>query len=72
VAHVKEKFPSPKKYLPNCPKEVEHIINKCTRKNPKERYASAQELYNDLLNLKNNPSAIKEKKGFFSRIFGFK
>ena len=72
VAHVKEKFPSPKKYLPNCPKEVEHIINKCTRKNPKERYASAQELYDDLLKLKNNPSAIKEKKGFFSRIFGFK
>ena len=72
VAHVKEKFPSPKKYLPNCPREVEHIINKCTKKNPKDRYQTAKELYEDLMNLKNNPSAIKEKKGFFARIFGFK
>ena len=72
VAHVKEKFPSPKKYLPNCPKEVERIIFNCVKKNPKERYQDANELYNDLLTLKNNPKSIKEKKGLFSRIFGFK
>ncbi len=72
VAHVKEKFPSPKKYLPNCPKEVERIIDKCTKKNPKDRYQNAQDLYDDLLNLKENPSASKEKKGLFSKIFGFK
>ena len=72
VAHIKEKFPSPKKYLPNCPREVEHIINKCTKKNPKDRYQSAKELNEDFKNLKSNPSAIKEKKGFFARIFGFK
>ena len=72
VAHVKEKFPSPKKYLPNCPKEVERIIFKCVKKNPKERYATANELYDDLKALKDNPRSIKEKKGLFSRIFGFK
>lgn len=72
VAHVKEKFPSPKKYLPNCPREVERIIEKCTKKNPSDRYKTAEDLYDDLLNLKNDPSAIKEKKGFFARLFGFK
>lgn len=72
VAHVKEKFPSPKKYLPNCPKEVERIIYKCTYKNLKNRYLTADDLYNDLVNLKNNPKAFKEKKGIFSKIFGFK
>ncbi len=72
IAHVKEKFPSPKKWLPNCPREVERIIFKCVKKNPKERYADANELYNDLKALKDNPKAIKEKKGFFARIFGFK
>ena len=72
VAHVKEKFPSVKKYLPNCPKEVEKIITKCTKKNPQDRYRNADELYNDLLNLKNNPKAFKEKKSLFARIFGFK
>ena len=55
VAHVKEKFPSPKKYLPNCPKEVERIIFKCVKKNPKERYASAEELRDELIVLKNDP-----------------
>ena len=72
VAHVKEKFPSPKKYVPDCPKEVERIILKCVKKNPKERYQNASELYNDLLDLKNNPDSFKEKKGFFRKLFGFK
>ena len=71
VAHVKEKFPSPKKYLPNCPKEIERIIFKCTKKDPHERYATAKELYDDLVALKND-KGLKEKKGFFRRLFGFK
>ncbi len=72
IAHVNEKFPSIKKYLPNCPKEVEKIIAKCVKKNPKERYSSAKELHDDLVELKNHPELLKEKKSLFSRIFGFK
>lgn len=72
VAHIREKFPSPKKYLPDVPKEIERIILKCTKKAPKERYATANELYNDLIELKNNPQLLKEKKGFLQRFFGFK
>ena len=72
VAHVNEKFPSIKKYLPNCPKEVERIILKCVKKNPKERYKTARELHEDLLEIKNRPELLKEKKSFFARIFGFK
>ena len=72
VAHVKEKFPSPKKYLPNCPKELERIIFKCVKKDPKERYQTANELYDDLKSLKENPKSFKEKKNIFARIFGFK
>ncbi len=71
VSHVKEKFPSPKKYLPNCPKEIERIIFKCVKKNPKERYATAKELHDDLVALKGE-KGLKEKKGFFRRLFGFK
>lgn len=72
VAHIKEKFPSIRKILPNCPKEIERIINKCTKKNPKERYNSAKDLVSDLQEIKNNPELLKEKKSFFSRLFGFK
>ena len=71
VAHVKEKFPSPKKYLPNCPKEIERIIFKCVKKNPSERYKTAKELHDDLVALKGE-KGLKEKKSFFRRIFGFK
>lgn len=71
VAHVKEKFPSPRKYIPDCPNEIIRIINKCTRKDPLKRYKNCNELYEDLLKLKNSDS-IKEKKGIFARIFGFK
>ena len=71
VAHVKEKFPSPKKYLPNCPKEIERIIFKCVKKNPAERYKTAKELHDDLVALKGE-KGLKEKKSFFRRLFGFK
>ena len=72
VAHVKEKFPSVKKYLPACPKEIEKIISEATKKNLKERYKGANELYEDLLELNKNPLVLKEKKSILARIFGFK
>lgn len=72
VAHVNERFPSIRKYLPDCPKEIEKVIGKCVRKNPKDRYQTAKQLYDDLLEIKNNPSLLKEKKSLFARIFGFK
>ena len=73
VAHVKEKFPPVSKYLPNCPKEIERIVAKATNKRLSERYKSADEFYQDLVDLKNqNPDALKEKKSWFKRLFGFK
>lgn len=72
VAHIREKFPSPRKFLPNCPKEVERIIFKATAKNPIHRYANCLEFNEDLVDLKNHPEVFKEKKSLFARIFGFK
>ena len=72
VAHVKEKFPPVKKYLPNCPKEIEKIIANATKKRLSERYKTADEFYEDLLELSNNPQVLKEKKPLLARIFGFK
>ena len=72
VAHIREKFPSPRKYMPECPREIERIILKCTKKYPRERYDSAKSLYEDLLEVKNNPLLLKEKKGLLAKIFGFK
>ncbi len=72
VAHIKEKLPSPKKYLPNCPKQIEDIIRKATEKDPRKRYKTANEFYQDLVKIKEHPELLKEKKGFFARLFGFK
>lgn len=71
VAHVKEKFPSLRKYLPNAPKEIDRIIQKACRKDPRERYANAKEFADDLREAKDNP-LLKEKKSLLSRLFGFK
>ena len=72
VAHVKEKFPPVKKYLPTCPKEIEKIIANATKKRLTERYKGADEFYQDLVDLNKNPSVLKEKKPLLARIFGFK
>lgn len=71
VSHVREKFPSPRKYIPECPREIERIIYKATAKNLKNRYKNCYLFNKDLRNL-NTESLTKEKKGIFARIFGFK
>ncbi len=48
LKHLKEAFPSVRDELPDIPQSVENIILKATAKNPKNRYADAKEMYNDL------------------------
>ena len=72
VAHIRDKFPSPKKFIPFCPKEVERIIFKATNKDLKKRYKTANELHDDLLKLQSHPELLIEKKSFITKIFGKK
>ena len=72
VAHIKEKFPPVKKYLPTCPKEIEKIIANATKKRLSERYKGADEFYQDLLEVSKDNHILKEKKPLLARIFGFK
>ena len=48
LKHMKEKIPSVRKQNPTIPQSVENIILKATAKNPKNRYDSVREMYNDL------------------------
>ncbi|NCA95602.1 MAG: serine/threonine protein kinase [Methanomicrobia archaeon] len=72
VAHIKRPFPYPSKLDPSISKEVEKIIVKACRKNPLDRYQSAQEMYDDIEHIMKNRNNFKEKKSFLSRVFGFK
>ena len=48
LKHLKEPLPSIREELPNIPQSVENIIIKATAKNPKNRYADAREMHEDL------------------------
>jgi len=48
LKHLKEPLPSIRKELPDLPQAVENIIFKSVAKNPKNRYADAREMHEDL------------------------
>ncbi len=49
LKHLKEPLPSIKDEIPNLPQSIENIIIRATAKNPKNRYADAREMHNDLM-----------------------
>ena len=49
LKHLKESLPSIKEELPELPESVENIIIRASAKNPKNRYADAREMHEDLL-----------------------
>ncbi|MDE6285133.1 MAG: Stk1 family PASTA domain-containing Ser/Thr kinase, partial [Bacilli bacterium] len=48
LKHLKEAIPSIREELPDLPQSIENIILKATAKNPKNRYADAREMHEDL------------------------
>lgn len=71
VKQIKEKFPSPRKYVKNTPKALEAIIKKCCRKNPRDRYDTVEALLQDITKLKGSPKALKPRQSIWVRWFGF-
>ncbi len=61
LKHLKEPLPSIRDELPNIPQSVENIIIKATAKNPKNRYADAREMHEDLKTCL-DPSRANEEK----------
>ena len=48
IKHMKEAIPSVVEFNPEIPQSVENVILKACAKNPKNRYSSAMDMYNDL------------------------
>src|SRR5574344_1017053 len=61
LKHLKEPLPSIREECPNIPQSIENIIIKATAKNPKNRYADAREMHNDLLTCMDESRANEEK-----------
>ncbi len=64
LKHLKEPLPSIREKLPNLPQSIENIVIKATAKNPKNRYADAREMHNDLLTCLDEERAHEEKITF--------
>ena len=61
LKHLKENIPGVREENPDIPQSVENIIIKATAKNPKNRYADAREMHEDLLTCL-SPSRLNEPK----------
>ncbi|MBO4601440.1 MAG: Stk1 family PASTA domain-containing Ser/Thr kinase [Bacilli bacterium] len=64
LKHLKEPLPSIREQLPSIPQSVENIIIKATAKNPKNRYADAKEMYEDLKTCLDEERLNEEKYTF--------
>jgi serine/threonine protein kinase len=69
LKHIKDKFPSIRKYNPKTPQSIEKIIYKACAKSPYDRYKSALDMRQDIERILQNPDLIKEKTSFWSRLF---
>ena len=72
ISHIKKPFPSVSKYCPEISKEIDKIIQKACRKNPKDRYKSADDMLAAVKLSMQNKENFKEKRNFIKRFFGFK
>ena len=61
---IKDDIPSVREINPTIPQSVENIVLKATAKNPKNRYASAKEMHDDLLTALNEERLNEPRIGF--------
>ena len=64
LKHMKDKIPSITKLNPAIPQSVENILIKATAKNPRNRYNSVREMYNDFITCLDE-AHLKDKKIVF-------
>ncbi len=72
MAHIKKKMPDPSSFVPSIPKSLDRIILKATRKRPQDRFHSAEEMKASIESALKNGNDFHERRGFLSRLFGFK
>lgn len=69
LMHIKDKFPSIKKFNNKTPQCVEEIILKAVNKDPIDRYNSAEEMRSAINNILSNRELLTKKKTLFSKLF---
>jgi serine/threonine protein kinase len=72
IAQIKKHFPEPSRNFPSIPKAVDKIVVKACRKRPEERYLSSLQMHDAIVEAMKDEESFKERRSFFSRLFGFK
>ncbi len=72
MRHIKEKFPSPRHWIPSTPRAIEKIIMKACRKHPQDRYRSVLEFQRDIKECIDHPTLITPKRSFWAKLLGLK
>jgi len=71
VKHKLEKPPSPKKYNPGIPDDLNRLILKCLEKDGENRYQTTEELFRDLIQIEKNipitDHGIRKQKSLTSK-----
>jgi len=60
LKHLKDPLPSIKKSIPDLPQAIENIVLRSAAKNPKNRYADAREMHDDLMTCLDESRANEE------------
>ncbi len=72
IKQIKNHLPEPSLALSSVPRALDKIIIKACRKRKEERFQSSKEMHDAILEAMKNGKKFKERKGFFSWLFGFK
>ena len=69
---IRSRFPEPSRLMPSIPKSIDHLIATACRKSPSERFINCDSFHEAMEAAMQYRGNFKERRGFFSRIFGFK
>ena len=72
MKQVKKRFPEASKIVPSIPRSIDRIIIQACRKRPDERFLTSSEMNQAIVRAMSDTENFKERKGLFSRLFGFK
>ena len=69
LMHIREAFPSLKKFIPHAPQVLENIIYKSCAKDPADRFVDVGYIRKEIERIMKNPQLLEEKHGFFYNLF---
>lgn len=72
MKQMKKRFPEASRIVPSIPRSIDRIIIQACRKRVDERFLTAMDMHQAIVEAMADTNNFKEKKGLLRKIFGFK